>query len=418
LSPFELSVRFFLQMTAILLACRVVGALFKALGQPQVVGEMTAGILMGPSLFGWLAPGAHGFLFPDASKPILFAAAQLGVVLYMFVVGLEFNVELIRPRLRGVAIISLAGIAVPFTLGGLLALKFAGDPDFFSAGVTQREAVLYLGASMSITAFPMLARIILEQGLAGTRIGTLALAAGSLDDAAAWCILAVVLATYSATPSIAVLAIGGGLLFAAFTLLVLRPLLAKVVGRFVSQGGLGSEGFSGALMLVMLAAWFTDYIRLYAVFGAFLTGIAMPRGAAADQLREKILPLTSAFLLPVFFVFTGLNTRIGLVSTPALWLSAAVVVAAASLGKAGACSLAARWTGENWRDSMGIGALMNARGLMELIILNIGLERGIIQPPFFAIMVMMAVITTLMSTPMFWRAYGRRPVRAERPVAA
>jgi Kef-type K+ transport system membrane component KefB len=410
-TPFDLSVRFFLQMAFILGVCRVVGLVFRRLGQSQVVSEMIAGVMMGPSLMGWLLPGFSAYLFPPQSKPVLFAVCQVGLVLYMFLVGVEFDVTLIRSRWRSAASVSLAGIAAPFVLGAALAWYVAGDGLLFSANTTPMQAMLFMGAAMSITAFPMLARIILEQGLSKTSLGTLALAAGAMDDAAAWCVLAVVLASFQHQPEIAVYAIGGGIAFAVATLVLLRRWL-RPLARGVERGAAISQGtLVTVLMLVMLGAWFTDFIQIYAVFGAFIMGIAMPRGRFAAELRRCLEPLTTAFLLPVFFIYSGLNTRIGLVDTPYLWSLAALVLLAATAGKGGACYLAARLHGEPRREAMAIGTLMNARGLMELIILNIGLQRGIITPALFAIMVMMAIVTTLMATPLFERIYGKKSKR-------
>jgi Kef-type K+ transport system membrane component KefB len=411
MNSFDLSVLFFLQLAFILAVCRVVGILFKQLGQSQVVSEMIAGVVMGPSLMGWLLPDFSAYLFPPESKPILFAVCQVGLVLYMFLIGVEFDIELIRSKLRSAASISLAGILAPFALGALLAFYLAGDSSFFSLKTTPLQAMLFMGAAMSITAFPMLARIIFEQGLSKTSLGTLALAAGSMDDAAAWCVLAVVLASFQNNINIAIYAIGGGVLFALVTLLVIKPLL-QAWGKKVSESGEMSVGIlSSVLMLTMLGAWFTDFIQIYAVFGAFVMGIAMPRGKFAQELHRIIYPLTTALLLPVFFVYSGLNTTIGLVNTPFLWLIAALVLLAAIVGKGVACYLAARWHGESHREAIAIGTLMNARGLMELIILNIGLQRGIIEPALFAILVLMAIVTTLMATPIFERVYGTREER-------
>ncbi len=412
MTPFELSVRFFLQMAFILAVCRATAWAFMQVGQSRVVSEMIAGVLMGPSLMGWLFPAFSAYLFPAESKPILFSVAQLGLVLYMFLIGVEFDHGLIRQRLRSAASISLAGILAPFALGGLLAYVIAGDPALFAAKTTRPEAILFMGAAMAITAFPMLARIIFEQGLSKTSIGTLALAAGSLDDVAAWCVLAVVLASFQSDWSIALLAIGGGTAFALVTLTVLKRLLAPLGERVQAAGGMSADMLVFTLMLVMLGAWFTDHIQIYAVFGAFVMGLAMPRGKFAEELHRQLYPLTVALLLPVFFVYSGLNTKIGLVNSPYLWGLAALVLLVAVAGKGVACYLAARWHGEPHREAMAIGTLMNARGLMELIILNIGLQRGIIEPALFTIMVLMAVVTTLMATPIFERIYGKKETRA------
>ncbi len=408
MTPFDLSVLFFLQLAVILAACRIVGIIFKRLGQSQVVSEMITGVLLGPSLLGWVSPEFSAYLFPPESKPILFSVCQVGLVLYMFLIGVEFDVDLIKSRIRSAASVSLAGILVPFFFGALIAFYLAGDIHLFSEKTTQTQAMLFMGAAMSITAFPMLARIIFEQGLSKTSTGTLALAAGAIDDAAAWCVLAIVLASFQDDFTLAVYAIGGGITFAIVTLVVIKRLLVPL-GKMVEAAGEMSQGtLVFVLMLAMLGAWFTDMIQIYAVFGAFIMGIAMPRGKFAKELHRLIYPLTTAFLLPVFFIYSGLNTKIGLVNTPYLWSLTGIILVAAIIGKGGACYAAARLNGEKHREAMAVGTLMNARGLMELIILNIGLQRGIIEPALFTIMVLMAVITTLMTTPIFERIYGSK----------
>lgn len=405
MSSFELSVLFFLQLAIILLVCRAVGWAAKWFGQPQVVGEMIAGVLLGPSLIGWFFPDLQAWLFPADSRSLLYAVSQVGLVLYMFLVGLEFDTALIRSRMRSAAAVSISGILTPFILGSILGYFLLGSGEFFAPEVVSWEAMFFVGAAMSITAFPMLARIIYERGLSGTSLGTLALAAGSIDDAAAWCVLAVVLASFSGDPFIAILAIGGGLLYAVSLLTVgkkwLQP-LGAIAGR---ENGVSPALLTMVLCLVMLGAWFTDRIGIYAVFGAFIMGAAMPRGRLAHDVQRQIEPLTTSFLLPLFFVYSGLHTRIALLNTPWLWMVAIVVLLLACLGKGIACWGAARLNGEDNRSAMAIGALMNARGLMELIILNIGLERGIITPLLFAVMVIMAITTTLMATPIFELAY-------------
>jgi Kef-type K+ transport system membrane component KefB len=404
MTPFDLSVRMFLALAVILVACRLAAAAFSRLGQPPVVAEMIAGVLLGPSFLGQIAPAASAWLFPAAAKPVLFALAQLGLVLYMFLVGVEFDVGLVRRRLRSAAAVSAAGILVPFALGCAIAAAVAGDPRLFAPQATRSEAMLFLGAAMSITAFPMLARIIVENGIAGTALGTLALAAGSTDDVLAWCVLAIVLASFANDASIAVLAIGGSVAFALFVVVVARRALAPVGRAVERRGELDERTFAWLLALVLLAAWYTDAIRIYAVFGAFLAGTAMPRGLVSRTLVARVRPLSVGLLLPVFFTYSGLNTRIDMLDAPGLWLLAAGVLAAAVIGKGGACYLAARALGESHADALAVGALMNARGLMELIILNIGLERGLLRPALFAIMVAMAIVTTLAATPVFRRA--------------
>ena len=407
----DLAIRFFLQLAFIVATCRIVGLLAKRVGQPQVVAEMIAGVLMGPSLFGLLLPGVQAQLFPKASMSIIYAVSQVGLVLYMFLIGLEFQVDLIKQRLRSAATVSVAGILLPFALGVIISTFLIRNHSFFTEGVAGWEAALFMGAAMSITAFPMLARIIYERGLTGTSLGTLALAAGSIDDAAAWCILAIVLASFSGNATIAIFAIGGGVLYALVVLFVGKPLLRRLGTRAENNGGVSGRMLAFVLMLLMICAWYTDAIRLYAVFGAFILGTAMPRGVFARDVQRLLEPLTTNFLLPLFFVYSGLNTSIGLVNSKAMWIVAFFILVAACCGKGIACWLAARLNGENNRDAMAIGTLMNARGLMELIILNIGLERGIITPTLFTIMVIMAIATTLMASPVFEFVYRRQQKR-------
>lgn len=407
MSPFELSVHFFLQLVLILCVCRGVSWLAGRLGQPPVVGEMIAGVLLGPSLFGLLAPEWQAWFFPRASRPILFSAAQVGLALYMFVVGLEFRVDLVRTRVRSALAISISGILMPFLLGCGVALWLWKSGGFFSPGISLRQAMPYLGAAMAITAFPMLARIIVEQGLTGTTAGALALAAGAIDDAAAWCVLALVLAGMAGDPKLALLAIAGGAVFVALLFSVGRRLLAVLVRRSERDPASARAGIGWILVLLMVAAWYTDTIGLYAVFGAFFLGTAVPRGPFCEQLIDTIEPLTTLLLLPMFFVYSGLNTRLDLMTGGTMWAATAAVLACAVVGKAGACYAAARACGETHREAIGVGMLMNARGLMELIILNIGLERGVISPALFSIMVLMAVLTTLVATPLFNVTYGK-----------
>ncbi|WP_374433749.1 cation:proton antiporter [Inhella sp.] len=411
MTPFDLSVLLFMQLTVILLSCKLLSWVFVKLGQSPVVSEMIAGVLLGPSLLGLLAPGLSAALFPPASKPILFALAQIALALYMFLVGCEFDHGLIKGRVGKAASVSVAGIAAPFALGAGLAWFLAGREDLFPAATEPFQAMLFLGAAMSITAFPMLARIIHERGLTGTPLGALTLAAGAVDDAAAWCVLAVVLASFKGQASIAVWAIGGSIVFALVVLGPLRLLLPRLIGKV--EGELNSTQLVLILALLMLAAWCTDMIGIYAVFGAFLLGLAMPRGAVTDSLQRQLMPLTTALLLPTFFTYSGLNTQINLLSSPELWGLATVVLLCAVLGKGGACYAVARWQGMDRSEAAAVGSLMNARGLMELIILNIGLQAGLITPTLFTVMVMMAIVTTLMATPLFNRAYGHRQMRVQ-----
>jgi Kef-type K+ transport system membrane component KefB len=409
----HLAIQFFLQLAVILLFCRVVGAVAARFGQPQVVAEMIAGVLLGPSLLGLLWPEAQAALFPwdktQASRDTqsyLFPASQLGLALYMFVVGLEFRMDLIRQKLRSSIAVSAAGMITPFLLGAGLAWLFFHHTDLFPKRTSLMEAMLFLGASMCITAFPMLARIIHFKKLNGTAMGTIAIGAGALDDATAWGLLALVLASFDNQWSLAFKNVGLGAGYVLLALGVLRPILARLHRLWIQNEELSEAGLVLGLALMALGAWITDKIGLHAVFGAFVMGAAMPRGVMTRDLIARIQSLTVALLLPLFFTYSGLNTKIGLLNTPFLWLMCGAVLVAAILGKGVACWLAARATGIPNREAMGIGILMNARGLMELIIINVGLQRGIISEGLFAVLVIMAVVTTLMASPIFERLVG------------
>ncbi len=300
----QLSVAFFLQMFFILAVCRIVGAAGRRVGQPQVVGEMVAGVLMGPSLFGLFFPELQQHLFPKDSLKTLYVGAQLGVGLYMFLVGVEFKIELFRSRVRSAAAVSISGIVAPFALGSLLALWLVKLPGLFSEKATTFEAVLFLGAAMSITAFPMLARIIYERGLTGTALGTLALAAGAIDDAAAWCVLAVVVASFGGGAPVAVKAIAGGIAYGVFVLTLGRNLLARFETAAARAGKVTPAMLAITLMLLMLAAWITDAIGIHAVFGGFLLGVAMPRGLFTRELQRQLEPFAVVFpAADVFYFF-------------------------------------------------------------------------------------------------------------------
>ena len=409
----HLAVQFFLQLAVILLFCRLVGAIALRFGQPQVVAEMLAGVLLGPSLFGLLWPEAQHWLFPwDPTQKLrdtqsyLFPASQLGLALYMFVVGMEFRVDIVRRRLRSSIAVSVAGMLAPFILGAGLAWILFFYTELFPKKTSLMEAMLFVGASMCITAFPMLARIIHFKKLTGTTMGTVALGAGAINDAAAWCLLAVVLASFERNWSHALVNIGAGAAYVIFTLLIVRPLLVRAKGWLIKDGALTEAGLVVGLALMALGAWFTDLVGLHAVFGAFVMGAAMPRGVIVRDIVGRIQPLTVALLLPLFFTYSGLNTKIGLLNTGFLWLMCGAVLVAAVLGKGVGCWLAARATGIANREALGIGTLMNARGLMKLIIINIGLQRGIISEGLFATLVIMAVVTTLMASPLFERLVG------------
>lgn len=408
-SPADFSVHFFLQLAIILLTCRIVGwAGSKFLGQPQVVGEMIAGVILGPSLFGMLSPELQATIFPKEMKNVLYSGAQLGVGLYMFLVGTTLQLDHFATKAKSAIGVSAAGIAAPFFIAFLITPFLLTVPGLFAAGISQTNATLFMGACIALTAFPMLARIINERGLANTSLGTLSLTAGAFDDACSWCVLALVLAAFGGGPGVAVLAIGGGLIYAAFIMLFGRKLLAPL-GRIVEREGEMSMTVLGITMaLFCLSAFIMDAVGIHAIFGGFILGSVMPRGLFAAELKKKVEPLAVILLLPMFFTYSGLNTRLDMINSGELLLIALGILVASVLAKFGACYLAARMAGEDNRTALGIGALMNSRGLMELIIINIGLQKGIIGPALFSILVLMAVVTTMMASPVFELVYGRK----------
>jgi Kef-type K+ transport system membrane component KefB len=408
----HLAVLFFLQLAVILAVCRLIGWLGRRAGQPQVVGEMVAGFVMGPSVFGWIAPAVQTQLFPSESLTIIFVVSQLGLVLFMFCVGLEFRLDLLFSHARRAAAVSVAGILVPFALGAWLGAAIFETPGFFGERASLFHAVSFLGAAMSITAFPMLARIIQERGIAGTDLGTLTLAAGAIGDAAAWIILALVLGSFTGSAFMAIDAAGGGLLYVLVVLTVARPLLHRLNAATERRGAMTPAILGVVLIAVAVGSWFTDSVGIYAVFGAFVLGAATPRGLLSRELQRTIEPVTTALLVPLFFVYSGLNSRLDLVNSRWLWSVTLLVFLAACVGKGGACWLAARATGANARDAIGIAALMNARGMMELILLNIGLQQGLITPTLFTMLVVMTIITTLIAGPLFSAVYRRQATEA------
>jgi Kef-type K+ transport system membrane component KefB len=386
-----------LALAAVVATGRCLGKLFAYLGQPPVVGEVTAGILLGPSFLGWLIPGASTFLLPPSVAPFLGVLSQLGVILYMFLVGLELNAGLLRSRARATIAISHASIVVPFVLGAALALWLY--PRLAHGGVRFTSFALFLGVAMSITAFPVLARILRDRRLTTTELGIIALGCAAADDVTAWCLLAFVVGVAQADLSGALLVTSLALLFVAFMFLVVRPLAARLVRRHADDKvppGLVPWMF----VAVLLAALATETIGVHALFGAFLLGAVIPHDSAvARSLTRKLEDLVTALLLPAFFAYTGMRTRIGLVAGLDEWLMCGAIVLTATAGKFGGTLLAARWTGSSWRTAAALGALMNTRGLMELIVLNIGLDLGVITPTLFAMMVLMALATTVATTP-------------------
>jgi Kef-type K+ transport system membrane component KefB len=388
-----------LQLLVIMATGRGVGLLFRRVGQPAVVGEMLAGVLLGPSLLGHALPAVEAFLFPASSMPALHLISQLGVILFMFVVGMELDLEGLRHRARATVVISNVGIVVPFCLGALLsAYLYAG---YAPAGVPFATFALFSGIAMSITAFPVLARIISERGLAGTPLGTTAIGCAAMEDATDWCLLAAVLAVGRGSGlGDAFLAAACAVFLGWLVLKAIRPNATRIFGEttdLVAPPAL----LSIVLVFVFVAALFTEVIGIHAIFGAFLAGVAV--GGAVklrEPIRHAIEPLSSAVLVPLFFAFSGLRTEVGLVRGLEGWLVCAAIILTAVAGKFGGVASAARWTGMPWRESLQLGALMNTRGLMELIVLNVGYDLGILSPALYTMMVVMALATTCMTGPL------------------
>ena len=386
------------------------GLAFRRFGQTAVIGEMFAGILLGPSLLGQLSPSIESRLFPPASLPPLYLISQLGVVLFMFVVGMEVDLDRLRRRARATVFISNAGIVVPFALG--IGLSIYLHDQYAPEGVAYLTFAVFIAIAMSITAFPVLARILAERGLTGTDIGNMAIGCAAIGDVSAWCLLALALAIGQGQGfTQPVIAVALTAVVALIALVVIRPRASALFGGGDAAAA-GRGALLRALVFLFITAWCTEAIGVHALFGAFISGVAV---AGADSLREPlrkaIEPLTSTLLLPLFFAYAGLRTEVGSLSGAA-WFACALVLIAAVAGKFGAISAAARVQGFSWRDSVALGALMNTRGLMELVVLNIGYDLGILSAPMYTMMVIMALTTTCMAGPVLGFLAQRRTLVA------
>lgn len=391
-----------LALAAVIIVGRLLGSLLARLQQPPVMGEVLAGILLGPSLLGWISREWFGYeqspLLPPEVAPYLSLIAQLGVIFYMFLVGLEFNGDHFCKLAKRAAVISLASMAVPFLLGMLLAAGIFGR--LAPSGVSLLSFALFVGVSLSVTAFPVLARILTDRGTAQTELGVLALGCAAVGDVVAWWLLAFVAGVVQSQASGAVQVVLLSLLFVAGMLLVARPIAARLIA--LSQGkGLGPTAVAVTFAALLLSALATELIGIHAVFGAFLLGVIIPHDShIAKSLRGGLEQVVLVLLLPAFFAYTGMRTEIGLVDGWEQWMLCGVIIGVASLGKFGGTLAAARSVGFDWRTSSALGILMNTRGLMELIVLNIGLDLGVISPTLFAMLVLMALVTTLATTPL------------------
>ncbi|MEY4916143.1 MAG: hypothetical protein RL616_56 [Verrucomicrobiota bacterium] len=393
--------RLFLQLIVIILAARLAGALAVKFRQPAVIGEMIAGILLGPSLLGWLSPDAFHFIFPASSLGSLRLFSQIGVCLFMFVVGMELDLKELKQQAKTAVLVSQMSILFPYLLGVVAAL-FLFSP-LAGANTTFPVFALFIGISMSLTAFPVLARILQERGLTRTALGSTAIACAATGDVAAWSILAFVVAIAKAQSVMATaFTIGLVVLFVCLMLFWIRPRLPQWIDHISHRSGSAGKGvIAAALVLLFASALATDMMGIHALFGSFLAGLIMPsRGDLREFLRLRLEHFSAVFLLPLFFAFTGLRTQVGLLNDTTGWMICAVLVLIATVGKLGGTMLTARLTGVNWHDSFALGALMNTRGLVELIALNIGYDLGILSPRIFAMLVIMALVTTCMTGPL------------------
>ena len=384
-----------LQLIVILIVVQVFGYLSVRIGQQWVIGEILAGLALGPSLLGAFFPGFKNFLFPASALPTLQTLGEIGLVLYMFSLGTRLDTHLMLRQSRNAIVVSLSGIFLPLVSGAVLAYFLY--PSLAGSKATLPSFMLLVGTAMAITAFPVLARLLAEKNMLGTKVGTLALTCAAIGDALAWCLLALVIAIIHAKGlTSALLTLGLTLLFIGIMFTVVRPLLAYADRRISSKRVL----IALSLVLLLLSAYFTNAIGIHPVFGAFLMGIILPRKTTYIEQVRSLDHVNNILFLPLFFVYSGLRTQIGLIGAPVLWLICLLVLVIACMGKILGSTLPIRWMGETWKESLTLGILMNTRGLVELIVLNIGLDLGVLSPTLFAMLVIMALVTTMMASPL------------------
>jgi Kef-type K+ transport system membrane component KefB len=388
-----------LQIITIIAFARLFAFLCRKIGQPAVIGEIIAGIVLGPSLLGLFFPGVSGFIFPPGSLNVLQFFSQLGLILFMFIVGMDVDLKVLGNKVPEAFVVSHASIIIPFTLG--MVLSYFIFANFAPDGVTFLAFALFIGISMSITAFPVLARILQERGMVKTRIGTLAITCAAIDDISAWCLLASLIAIVKAGSFVSsVYTISLAIIYVIFMFTIVKPLLKRFSEIFNSKEGISKPVVAVFLITLLSSSYLTEIIGIHALFGAFIAGLIMPPNINFRSiLIEKIEDIAVILLLPIFFVISGLRTEIGLLNNPYLWKITVVVILIAVAGKFAGSSLSLRFVGESWRDSLIIGALMNTRGLMQLVVLNIGYDLGVISPEIYTIMIIMALVTTLMTGP-------------------
>jgi Kef-type K+ transport system membrane component KefB len=388
-----------LQIITIIIVARFFGWVFRKIGQPSVIGEIIAGIFLGPSLVGMYFPEYSAMLFPKESLGNLQFLSQIGLILFMFVIGMELDLKVLKNKAKEAVVISHASIVIPFALG--MGLAYFIYHQFAPKGVEFLSFSLFMGIAMSITAFPVLARIVQERGIQKTRLGTIVITCAAADDITAWCILAAVIAIVKAgTFTSSLYIMGLALLYVMAMLFLVKPFLKKVGDLYSRKENLSKPVVAIFLLTLIISSYLTEVIGIHALFGAFMMGAIMPDiSKIRNIIIEKVEDVAVILLLPLFFVFTGLRTEIGLINDAYLWKITGLIILVAVVGKFFGSALAARFVGQNWRDSLTIGALMNTRGLMELVVLNIGYELGVLSPQVFTMMVIMALITTFMTGP-------------------
>ena len=388
-----------LQIIVIIAFARLFGFLFKKIGQPAVIGEIAAGIVLGPSMIGSFFPEINQVLFPAASLPTLGILSQIGLILFMFIIGMELDLKAISKQAYGAVIISHASIIIPYTLG--MGLAYFLYNQYAPPGISFLSFALFMGIAMSITAFPVLARILQEKKLTRSKLGGMALTCAAADDLTAWCILAAVIAMVKSESSVSVLyTIGLAVVYIWLMLKVARPALEKLEQVYTNNEKKRTPIIALLFIILIISSYITSVIGIHSLFGAFIAGVIMPSSFSFRKIViDKIEDVSIVLLLPLFFVITGLRTQIGLLNEGHLWATFGWILLVAVAGKFGGSTLAARMVGQTWKDSLSIGVLMNTRGLMQLIVLNIGYDLGILSPEIFAMMVLMAVVTTFMTGP-------------------
>ncbi len=398
-APEHVLLHVLLSLLVVILAARALGAVFRYIGQPPVIGEVVAGILLGPSLLGRILPEAQAFLLPIGIAPELGVIAQVGVILFMFLIGLELDTSLLGKHSHATLAISHSSIVGPFLSGAVLALWLY--PVLSSSDVGFTNFALFMGVSMSVTAFPVLARILTDRGLSRSKLGVIALACAAVDDVTAWCLLAAIVGIVRANATNSLWTLALTLVYLVGMVVVVRPIIGRLARRESSNQRLTQGATAAALIGLLASALITEAIGIHALFGAFLLGAIIPHDSLlAKQLLERLEDFVVVLLLPAFFAFTGLRTQIGLLGTVMDWVYCGCIVLVACAGKFGGSTLAARLTGLSWREASALGVLMNTRGLMELIVLHVGLDLGVISPRLFAMLVVMAVVTTLATSPL------------------